>query len=97
MDGVTWQVIGYEDAAGVPQVGQIVLIRTSDEGFARFLSAQLLMFEFARNNPEDKELLGYSAELRRGRSDGPLDTGSWAPEHHDDPVADIAPEHRITT
>ena len=31
MDSITWQVTGYEDAAGVPQVGQIVLIRTSDE------------------------------------------------------------------
>jgi hypothetical protein len=43
-----------------------------------------------RNNPAGEELAGYSAELRRGRHRGPLETGLWTPERSDDPVADIA-------
>jgi hypothetical protein len=89
-DRITYQAIGYEDAGGVPRVGQTALVRTTEEGLARFLSVQLLMWPYVQGNPAGKELLGYSVELRRGRCRGPLETGLWIPEHHDDPVADIA-------
>jgi hypothetical protein len=91
MDGrVTYQVIGYEDAGGIPRVGQIAVLRTPDKGLARFLSMQLLMWQYPHTNPDGEELVGYSVELYRGRCRGPLDTGLWTPERHDDPVADIA-------
>ena len=48
------------------------------------------MWQYTQNNPAGKDLLGYSAELRQGRCSGPLETGLWTPEHHDDPAADIA-------
>jgi hypothetical protein len=91
MDGrITYQVIGYEDAGGVPRVGQSALVRTTEQGLARFLTVQLLMWQYVRGNPDGAELLGYSAELCRGRHRGPLETGLWTPERRDDPVADIA-------
>jgi hypothetical protein len=89
-DRITYQVIGYEDAGGFPRVGQTALVRTTEQGLARFLTVQFLMWQYAQNNPVDEELVGYSAELRRGRCPGLLETGLWTPEHHDDPVADIA-------
>jgi hypothetical protein len=89
-DRITYQAIGYEDAGGVPRVGQTAVVRTTEQGLARFLSVQLLMWPYAQGNPTGEELLGYSVELRRGRCRGPLETGLWIPERHDDPVADIA-------
>jgi hypothetical protein len=91
MDGrITYQVIGYEDTDGVPRVAETVLLRTTEAALARFLADQFPMWQYARNNPAGKNLVGYSVELRRGRCPGPLETGLWTPEHHDDPVADIA-------
>jgi hypothetical protein len=90
MGAPTWQLVGYTDVGGVPRVEQTALIRTTDETLARFLSGQLLMWQFAQTNPDARELVGYSVELRRGRHEGPLDTGLWKPQHPDDPVADIA-------
>lgn len=88
---ITWQIIAYTDLGGVAKVEQTALVRTNEENLARFLTGQLLMWQFARGTEERKEsLIGYSAELRRGRREGPLDTGLWTPEHPDDPVADIA-------
>jgi hypothetical protein len=88
---ITWQVIGYTDVGGVAKVEQTALVKTNEESLARFLAGQLLMWQFARGTEEwRKSLIGYSAELRRGRREGPLDTGLWTPERPDDPVADIA-------
>jgi hypothetical protein len=88
---ITWQLIAYTDLGGVAKVEQTALVRTNEENLARFLTGQLLMWQFAHGTEERKELLiGYSAELRRGRREGPLDTGLWTPERPDDPVADIA-------
>jgi hypothetical protein len=87
---ITYQVIGYEDAGGVPRVGQTALVRTTEQGLARFLTVQFLMWKYSGGNPMGEELAGYSAELRRGRCRGPLESGLWTPERHDDPVADIA-------
>jgi hypothetical protein len=89
-DRIIYQVIGYEDAGGVPRVGQTAVLLTPEKSLARFLSVQLLMWQYTQGNPDDEELLGYSVELRRGRCQGPLDAGLWTPEHHDDPAADIA-------
>jgi hypothetical protein len=91
MDGrIIYQVIGYEDAGGIPRMGQTAVLLTPEKSLARFLSVQLLMWQYTQGNPTDVELVGYSVELRRGRCPGPLDTGLWTPEHHDDPAADIA-------
>jgi hypothetical protein len=91
MDGrITYQIIGYEDAGGIPRLGQVAVLRTPDKGLARFLSVQLLTWQYTHTNPDGEELVGYSVELCRGRCRGPLDTGLWTPERHDDPVADIA-------
>jgi hypothetical protein len=87
---ITYQVIGYEDTGGIPRVTETVLLRTTEKDQARFLTVQLLMWQYTQNNPAGKDLLGYSAELRQGRCSGPLETGLWTPEHHDDPAADIA-------
>jgi hypothetical protein len=87
---IIYQVIGYEDAGGIPRMGQTAVLLTPEKSLARFLSVQLLMWQYTQGNPDDKDLVGYSVELRRGRCPGPLDTGLWTPEHHDDPVADIA-------
>jgi hypothetical protein len=89
-DRIIYQAIGYEDAGGVPRLGQIAVVRTPDKGLARFLSMQLLTWQYPQDNPDGEELVGYSVELCRGRCRGPLETGLWTPEHHDDPVADIA-------
>ena len=89
-DRIIYQVIGYEDAGGIPRLGQIAVLRTPDKGLARFLSVQLLMWQYTQDNPTGEELVGYSVELCRGRCRGPLETGLWTPERHDDPVADIA-------
>jgi hypothetical protein len=89
--GTAWQVIGYVDLDGEPQVEETVLVRTADEGLVRFLTNQFLMWQFARKHPEDKKWrAGHSACLHRGRCEGPLDTGLWIPAHRDDPVADVA-------
>jgi hypothetical protein len=87
---ITYQIIGYLDLGGVARVEQTALLRTPREDLARFLANQLLMWQYPRGNPADDTLPGYSAELHRGHCRGPLDTGLWTPEHHDDPVADIA-------
>jgi hypothetical protein len=89
-DRIIYQIIGYEDAGGVPRMGQTAVLLTPGKSLARFLSVQLLMWQYTQVNPDDEELLGYSVELRRGRCRGPLDTGLWTPERHDDPAADIA-------
>ena len=89
-DRITYQVIGYEDTGGIPRVGQTALVRTTEQSLARFLTTQFLMWQYARGNPAGEELVGYSAELCRGRCRGPLETGLRTPERHDDPVADIA-------
>jgi hypothetical protein len=89
-DRITYQAIGYEDTDGVPRVAETVLLRTTEEDLARFLADQFLMWQYARGNPDGKQLLGYSVELRRGHCPGPLETGLWTPEHPDDPTADIA-------
>jgi len=89
-DRIIYQVIGYEDAGGIPRMGQTAVLLTPEKSLARFLSVQLLMWQYTQGNPDDKELVGHSVELRRGRCPGPLDTGLWTPEHHDDPAADIA-------
>jgi hypothetical protein len=89
-DRVIYQAIGYEDAGGIPRMGQTAVLLTPEKSLARFLSVQLLMWQYTQGNPTDAELVGYSVELRRGRCPGPLDTGLWTPERHDDPVADIA-------
>jgi hypothetical protein len=89
-DRITYQIIGYTDVGGVLRVGQTAVMRTAEEGLARFLTVQFLMWQYVRGNPDGEELVGYSAELRRGHCPGPLETGLWTPEHHDDPVADIA-------
>jgi hypothetical protein len=87
---ITYQVIGYTDIGGIPRVGQTAVVRTAEEGLARFLTIQFLLWQYVQGNPDGEELMGSSAELRRGRCRGPLETGLWTPEHHDDPVADIA-------
>jgi hypothetical protein len=89
-DRIIYQVIGYTDVGGVPRVEPTVVLRTTEIGLARFLSGQLLLWRYARGNPAGAELVGYSVELRRGYCRGPLETGLWVPEHHDDPAADIA-------
>jgi hypothetical protein len=88
---VTYQVIGYEEGAEdvPPRAEPIMFLKTSEENMARFLANQLLMRQFARCDPADKELIGYSVEIRRGRRFGPLDTGLWVPNCQD-AVADIA-------
>jgi hypothetical protein len=90
MDGrITYQVIGYEDGGGIPRIGQTAVLRTSDVNLARFMTDQLLLWQFARIASADEELPGFSAEMRRGRRHGPLDTGLWVPDHQDT-AADIA-------
>ena len=89
-DRITYQVIGYEDAGGIPRMGQTAVLLTPEKSLARFLSVQLLMWQYTQTNPDDEYLLGHFVELRRGRCPGPLETGLWTPEHHDDPIADIA-------
>ena len=89
-DRITYQAISYEDTGAIPRLGQIAVPRTPDKGLARFLSMQLLTWQYTHTNPDGEEPIGYSVELYQGRCQGPLDTGLWTPEHHDDPVADIA-------
>jgi hypothetical protein len=74
-DRVTYQVIGYEDAGDIPRMGQTALVRTTEQGLARFLTVQFLMWQYAQRDPGDAELVGYSAELCRGRCPGLLETG----------------------
>jgi hypothetical protein len=47
---ITYQVIGYTDVGGVSKVGQTALLRTTEEGLTRFLSGQLLMWQYARGH-----------------------------------------------
>ena len=90
-DETVYQVIGYRDMGGVARVEQTALVLTKDEGLARYLAMQLLTWHQVRTCAgEPEELVGYSAELRRGRSHGPLDSLRWTPERHDDPVCDLA-------
>jgi hypothetical protein len=89
-DRVTYQLIGYEDTGAIPRLGQTAMLRTPDKGLARFLSMQLLTWQYIQTHPDGEELIGHSVELRRGRCRGTLETGLWTPERHDDPVADIA-------
>jgi hypothetical protein len=89
-DRITYQLIGYEDTGAIPRLGQIAVLRTPYKRLARFLSMQLLTWQYTQDDPDGEEPIGYCVELYRGRCQGPLDTGLWTPERHDDPAADIA-------
>jgi hypothetical protein len=89
-DQITYQIIGYLDLGGAPKVEQTALLRTPQQDLARFLAGQLLIWRYVRGNRTGDILPGYSAELHRGHCRGPLDTGLWTPEHHNNPATDIA-------